>query len=360
MRAAVTRGRRLVVDDVDDPVPGDGQVLVRTAACGICGSDLHALAHLDEFIALNGRVGVPGRLDPSRDIVFGHEFCAEIVDFGPNTERTLAPGTLVCSVPMAFGPDGPETIGYSHAFPGGFGELMVLQEATLLPVPAGLTAEHAALTEPLAVGAHAAGRAGLEPGDVCLVVGCGPVGLAVIAALKARGHGPVLAADFSAVRRAKAEAIGADEVIDPAAVSPYSRWSDLGVPATVLDRGAAELFGTDVRNAVVFEAVGAPGVLQAIIDGAPPQARVVVVGVCMQTDRIDPFVAVAKQLELRFALGYSPDEFRATLDGIAAGILDPAALVTGAVGLDGVAGAFEALGQPDEHVKIVVRPGPAA
>ena len=216
MRAAVTRGGRLVLGDVPEPVPSSGHVVVRSLSAGICGSDLHALADFPHFTGLMDSVGVPA-LDPGADCVFGHEFCAEIVEHGPDTAGTLPVGSRVCSVPIILGPTGVEQIGYSNAYPGALAEHMVLQELLLLPVPDALDTDLAALTEPLAVGEHAVGLADLHPGQPCLVVGCGPVGLAVIAALKGRGHGPVLAADFSPTRRRLAEAFGADEVIDPAA-----------------------------------------------------------------------------------------------------------------------------------------------
>jgi threonine dehydrogenase-like Zn-dependent dehydrogenase len=164
-----------------------------------------------------------------------------------------------------------------------------------------------------------------------------------------------VAVDFSPTRRRLAEALGADEVIDPAEVSPYANWGDLGVPSTLMERGAAEMFGAEVRDALIFEAVGIPGVLQAIIEGAPPRARIVVVGVCMQTDHIEPFLAVAKQLEVRFSFGYSPAEFSTTLDRLGRGEIPTGALVTDVVGLDDVAGAFAALGSPGEHGKVIVR-----
>lgn len=351
MRAAVVRGDRIVVTEVEDPAPGPGQVLVRTLACGICGSDLHAAQDLAGFAAQMARVGAPGGLDARRQVVFGHEFSAELVGYGSDTARSLPLGTMVCSVPLVLGPEGPESVGYSQRFPGGFGELMVLQEAGLLAVPEGRQAEQAALTEPLAVGEHAVIRA--EPGqdDVCLVVGCGPVGLAVIAALKARGHGPVVAADFSPARRALAERLGADVVVDPAAASPYTRWGELGVPATIIERGANELFGVASRNAVIFECVGVPGMLREIVEGAPPRTRIVVVGVCMSEDAFEPFPAVVKELDLRFSFGYTQEEFAATLLRGA-----PAGLVTRTVGLEGVAEAFETLRRPGEHVKIMVKP----
>jgi threonine dehydrogenase-like Zn-dependent dehydrogenase len=356
MRATVVRDEQLVVDRVDDPEPGDGHVLARSVACGICGSDLHALQHLHDFVELTRRAGGPLGLEPGRDVVFGHEYCAEIVDFGPNTQQTLSIGTRVCSPPMVLGPQGPEPIGYSHRYPGGFGELMVLQEALLLPVPDGVSSTAAALTEPLAVGEHAVVRADISDDDVCLVIGCGPIGLAVIAGLKARGQGPVLAADFSPSRRSLAEQLGADEVIDPATLSPFGRWSDLGVPATTLERGAADMFDMPVRDAVIFEAVGNPGVLQTIIDGAAPRSRIVVVGVCMQPDQIEPSLAVTKELDIRFAFGYSQAEFAATLGRVAETEDELQALVTATVGLDGVAGAFRDLREPDHHVKILVTP----
>jgi threonine dehydrogenase-like Zn-dependent dehydrogenase len=356
MRAAITRNGAIVVDEVPDPVPGAGQVLVRTLACGICGSDLHALEHFEEFEVFSQRSGVGPGLEKGRDVVFGHEFCAEIIDYGPGSSRALPIGSNVCAIPMAIGPKGPELVGYSHEFPGGFAELMVLQEMFLRPVPDGVPAEHAALTEPMAVGEHAVARGEVEADDVCVVIGCGPVGLAVIAALKARGHGPVLAADFSPMRRQLAATLGADEVIDPATDTPFSRCNQLGIPTTIMARSLAEMSGRAPRNAVIFESVGAPGILQMIIEGAPPRARVVVVGVCMQPDTIEPMLAVGKELDVRFSFGYRPEEFTATLDRIADGTLDVAPLVTGRVGLDGVADAFRSLRNPEEHAKIIVRP----
>jgi threonine dehydrogenase-like Zn-dependent dehydrogenase len=193
-------------------------------------------------------------------------------------------------------------------------------------------------------------------GQPSLVVGCGPVGLAVIAALKARGHGPVLATDFSPTRRRLAEAFGADEVIDPAEESPHDRWGALGVPTTLLERAVASLSGAEPPIPVIFEAVGVPGMLQSLIAGAPPKSRVVVVGVCMHTDAIEPFMAVTKEIELVFSFGYSPDEFAATLGRLGAGVPGAELLITSSVDLAGAPGAFDLLRTPGEHGKIVVHP----
>src|SRR5580700_11943375 len=99
MRAAVTRGGQLVVGDVADPVPSSGHVVARPLSTGICGSDLHALADFAHFTGLMDSVGVPA-LNAAADCIFGHEFCAEIVDHGPDTAGTLPVGTRVCSVPI--------------------------------------------------------------------------------------------------------------------------------------------------------------------------------------------------------------------------------------------------------------------
>ena len=92
MRAAVFRNGEIVVDRLADPKPGAGQVLVKTLACGICGSDLHARKHAHRMVEMTRYF--PGRkpMDLSRDVVFGHEFCCEVLDFGPATQRKLKPG----------------------------------------------------------------------------------------------------------------------------------------------------------------------------------------------------------------------------------------------------------------------------
>jgi len=340
MRAAVMRDGRLVVDTVADPAPGPGQVLVRTLACGICGSDLHALKYAPKLAEAAQESGLPFTLDITRDVVMGHEFCAEVVDFGPETERRVPAGSRVVSMPLTMGPNGVDTVGYSNTYPGGYGELMVLSELMLLSVPNGLATGPAALTEPMAVGVHAVAKARLEPGDAALVVGCGPVGLAVVAALRLRGVEPIVAADFSPVRRAFASGLGAHVVVDPAAERPMDAWTA----------------AAGARPAVIFECVGVQGILRDLMREAPRESRVVVAGVCMEDDRIRPIVGINKELSLQFVLGYSPLEFAETLDHIAEGRLAVEPLITGRVGVDGVPAAFEELARPDAQAKILVEP----
>jgi threonine dehydrogenase-like Zn-dependent dehydrogenase len=341
MRAAVMRDSKIVTDTLPDPEPHTGEALVRTVACGICGSDLHALKHGALMVEAAKESGAPFLMDLSRDLVMGHEFCAEIVDYGPNTAARFPTGTRICSMPALFRGGRIEGIGYSNEAPGGYGELMVLSEPLLLVVPNGLSAEHAALTEPMAVGVHAVAKSRLQAGDAAIVVGCGPVGLAVIAALKLQGVEPIIAADFSPMRRSLAEQQGAHIVLDPKERSAFDALNETALG----------------RPAVVFEAVGVPGILHEIIREAPRDARVIVVGVCMEEDRIKPMVAVAKELAFQFCLGYSPEEFAQTLQFIAEGKIDVQPLITGRVGLEGVAGAFQELEHPDRHAKILVEPG---
>ncbi len=357
MRAVVVRGGKLVVDELPTPEPATGEVLVRTLACGICGSDLHTLATFTK-LAEAARASGGSPQDLRWDVVMGHEFCAEVVDYGPDTARRLAPGTRICAMPVIASPSGPELVGYSPSAPGGFGEYMRLSESALLEVPDGLTTDHAALTEPMAVGVHAVSRAGLSPDDVALVIGAGPVGLAVIAALRRRGAGPIVAADFSAKRRELALRMGADVVVDPACDSPYASFANAAAwpdPAKAPPQ-LPWVVGPNLRPQVIFECVGVAGLIRQIMNGAESGARVVVVGVCMEPDTIDPLVGVQKEIDLRFAFGYAPQEFAATLADIARGALPVEPLVTGKTGLGGVAGAFAELASPERHAKILVEP----
>lgn len=358
MKAAVFRRGSIVVDTLPDPVPAPGQVLVRTARCGICGSDLHAAKHTRQFTDLSRRAGARWTMDPDRDVVFGHEFCCEVMDYGPGTQRRLAPGTLVCSMPMTLAGETVLGIGYNNEIAGGYAQYMPLAERMLLAVPNGLTASQAALTEPIAVGWHAVQNARLTAGDLPLVVGCGPVGLAVIAGLAIKDVHPIIAADYSPARRDLALKMGADIVIDPAVTSPYATWREKATPAGYDGSRYAQMYGLSPKlpPAVIFECVGVPGVIQQIMEGAPASARVVVVGVCMETDPIEPFFGISKQLNLQFVLGYTGAEFADSLHHIAEGRVDVSPLITGTVGLDGVSGAFADLANPERHAKVLVDP----
>ena len=350
MRSAVlNKGQILVRDDVEEPKPGMGQALVEVKACGICGSDLHFAKHGSKMMALGKEMaGMPslgagdGRdeLDLDADIYMGHEFAAEVLEIGPDTDVAVKPGALVTAIPVLMGIDGIHPIVYSNTVKGGYGERMLLTAPMLLEVPNGLPAHLAALTEPMAVGLHGVNKSGIQPGQGALVLGCGPVGLAVIAALKVKGIEPIVAADFSPARRALAETMGATHTVDPREETGWSAWEKAG----------------SGRALHVFEAIGVPGIINDIMRMAPAGTRVTIVGVCMETDTITPFFGISKELNIQFALGYDPMEFAGSLRSIAEGEIDVAPMVTARVPLDETPWAFDALGNPEEHCKIIVEP----
>ena len=124
-----------------------------------------------------------------------------------------------------------------------------------------------------------------------------------------------------------------------------------------MERAGAAMFG-GTSDPVIFEAVGVPGMLQSLIAEAPPRSRIVVVGVCMHTDSIEPFMAVTKEIEFRFSFGYTPAEFAATLDRLGAGCPGAERWSPPRSTWPARPGAFDTLRTPGEHGKILVTPGP--
>ncbi len=340
-------GNELVVEDFALPSMTDGAVRVRVKACGICGSDLHYLRHAhrmkslgDEMTANNPPAPVSVvSADLDRGIVMGHEFCAEVTELSAGVTH-LKEGDLVVSMPIAIDAGGVHAVGYSNLYPGGYGEEMMLSGMLCTKVPNGLSYQHAALTEPMAVGVHAVNKSKIVPGESAVVIGCGPVGLACIAALKAKGISPIIAADFSPGRRALASTMGADVVVDPRDESGIQAW-----------------YRVDGRSTVVqFEAVGVPDMIDRTMLTAPKDSRILIVGVCMESDAIRPIIGISKELTIQFALGYDPVEFGGALRSIAEGEFNVEPLITGTVDVDGVPQAFRDLADPERHAKILVCP----
>jgi threonine dehydrogenase-like Zn-dependent dehydrogenase len=196
--------------------------------------------------------------------------------------------------------------------------------------------------------------------------------------LKARGVRTIVASDPAPGRRALARECGANIVVDPTETSPFSAAEGHqhleAIPAAAeLALGTVEKLrrlpigwhhlwrGIDALGIrppapVIFECVGVPGIIEQIVTGAPMFSRVVVVGVCMGADRMRPAMAVNKEVDLRFVVAYTPLEFRDTLHMLAEGKVDARPLLTGKVGLAGVQDAFDALGRPEEHAKILIDP----
>jgi len=379
MKALVCKNKELTVQTVALPKLEKGDALLQVLRCGICGSDLHARSHCNHWGGIMQQSGYTGFMAEDQPVVMGHEFCGEILDYGPNSKRRHKIGTPVCAIPLIRRNGRVNMIGFSAAASGGYAEQVAVDGDFMIPIPNGLDMDSAALTEPMAVGLHSVNRADIKRRDVAIVIGCGPVGLAVIANLKARGVETIVASDFSPKRRELARQCGAHVLIDPAEQTPFGSWEEYGfihkidqgydmllegfkkmrslpVPWWHTWRLAEKLGATKPKSPVIFECVGVRGLLNQIIEGAPFFSRVVVTGVCMETDRIEPSLALNKEIDLRFSAPYSPMEFRQTLHMLANGKLNADPMITGTVGLHGVDKAFKLLASAEEHAKILVNP----
>ncbi|MFN8160239.1 MAG: zinc-binding dehydrogenase [Solirubrobacterales bacterium] len=382
MRAVACQEAEFDLLERPAPRPGRGQILLDVLRCGICGSDLHARHGSDEWAELASRLGYERFGRSAEQVVYGHEFCGRVAEYGPGCRRRFPIGTMVVALPFLRGPGGVDLVGFSPQAPGAYAEQVLVEESLTMAVPNGLSPERAALTEPVAFAWHAVRRAEVRRRDVAVVIGCGPIGLAVILALKARGVRTVVASDYSGGRRALAAACGADLVVDPAERSPFAASPRDGhltdVPSALelligtrekLERlptgwwhawRLGEALGAVPKRPVIFECVGVPGVIESILQEAPLFSRILVAGVCVGPDTFTPAMAINKEMELRFVFGYTPPEFRKALHLIADGEIDAAPLITGTVGLDGVDAAFAALADPETHAKILIDPGSGA
>jgi threonine dehydrogenase-like Zn-dependent dehydrogenase len=213
---------------------------------------------------------------------------------------------------------------------------MLLDEDIMLELPEGLPDDHAAMIEPLAVGLEHARRGRPGKGDAALVIGCGAIGLGVIAGLKLAGVAPIVASDFHEGRRAQALAMGADAAIDPREASPY-----------VIDGRPITL---------IYECVGVPGMLQQIIEAAPFDGRIVMGGYCMEPESLYVFAAQNKRLNIQFCGGEEPQDMDLAMRAIADGRIDVTPWLGGRVGLNGVAQAVAELSGPTAPVRTVVDP----
>ena len=377
MRAVSCSDATLSVVELPDPVPGKGQLVLDVLRCGICGSDLHAREHCDDLAEVMAELDYGQFMRRDRPTVMGHEFVGEVRERGRGARKEFREGAHVAVFPLLRVAGEVHPTGLSPLAPGGYAEQVLVEQSLSFVVPNGLAPEVAVLTEPMAVALHAVNRGDVARKDVAIVLGCGPVGLAVICWLKARGVRTIVASDPSPGRRALATRCGATVVVDPASESPYA-----AAPAGFMTRApelldlavgsmdklrrvpgwrhvfrAADALGAATPSGpVVFECVGVPGMIESVVSQAPLAARVVVVGVCMGRDGFRPSMAINKELDLRFVLCYTPLEFRDALHALADGKVDASALVTGTVGLDGVPAAYDALGDPERHAKILVDP----
>jgi (R,R)-butanediol dehydrogenase/meso-butanediol dehydrogenase/diacetyl reductase len=333
MRAVVVAGpRQLAVESVPDPRPEAGQAVLRVAACGICGTDLHV--HQAGYLPTGA--------------IMGHEFCGEVVEAAGD----LRVGERVCALPVlscgrcqrcrsGLGAycTAQRSLGLGQAA-GAFAEYVTVAPHEVVRLPASIDDTRGALVEPLAVGLHAVGAGRVRRGESCLVIGAGPIGLAITLWARQFGAAEVIVSETAPGRRAMAERLGATGVVDP-------RREEL---AAVLESRVPE--GPDV----VFEAVGAPGLIQQAIERVRFRGRIVVAGVCLTPDTFQPGPAVLKEASLQFVLAYEKDDFQHTVDFLDQGRIHPEAMVTERLALAGVPAAFDALAQPSQQCKLIVLP----
>jgi len=335
MRAIVWKEPGVLrLESVAEPAAERGELLLKVRDCGICGSDLHAAA---------------SGFGMAAGTIMGHEFAGEIAAVGEGVEgwrvgeRVVSlpymscGGCAACAAGDGFRCAAVRTLGLGM-LPGAYAEYLRVHPGSLLRIPPEVDFRQAALVEPLAVGLHGV-RLGCVGADTdCIVMGAGPIGAVTVLWAKQAGARAIVASDPSPGRRALAARLGADLVVDPRAGDP----------------GAALQAAVGRDAGVVFECVGVKGTLNAAMLLAGTRGRVVVLGVCAETDEIFPMIGITKELELAFALAYSREEFAAALDALRRRTLDVTPLVTDVIDLADVPEAFRALARPGTQCKVLI------
>jgi (R,R)-butanediol dehydrogenase / meso-butanediol dehydrogenase / diacetyl reductase len=325
MKAAVTNDNRgFEVVDQPDPTPGPDELVIRVAACGVCGSDVKA------------------QLYAPAGMVMGHELGGEVVAVGSraNGWRT---GTNVAVLPVfscgscQYCTAGvvshcPQTRYIGMGPPGGFAELAVAPACHAFALPASMPASYSALVEPFAVGLHGVHSAEIGPGDDVLIVGAGGVGLTTLVWALQKGGVRVTIADPDQHRREFALAMGASDVLESAS--------------------GAEAAGYDVA----IECVGHPELVQACQAALRPLGRLVVSGACAEPTPVEPVTALLKELTIRYSVCYRPDEFREVIDAFASGAVDPSVVIGPTLQLNRIAEAFDLVRDAAVEGRVLVSP----
>jgi (R,R)-butanediol dehydrogenase/meso-butanediol dehydrogenase/diacetyl reductase len=339
MRAAVFKqvSQPLVIETLADPVPGPTDIILKVKTCGICGSDLH----MTEPTSI---MPLPG------GSVMGHEFAGEVVEVGKAVTHLWKAGDRVAGFPVICCGDAtpclnfsgrgacakmtPVGLGQSH---GAYADYVRIGASSGYRLPDSVSFREGAMVEPLAVGLHAVDMAKMARGATVLVIGAGPVGLAVMLWAKFLGARHVIVSEKAEIRRQMAAKFGATDAIDP---------------SQPLAPQVQKIAGKDAD--VIFECVGVPGLLMSAMAEAPRGGRIVVAGVCQQADTIMPLIGILKEIEIQFVLGYRPADFDYVIAMIASDRIDVGHMVTDIVDLDGLPAAFEALRKPSHQCKVML------
>jgi (R,R)-butanediol dehydrogenase/meso-butanediol dehydrogenase/diacetyl reductase len=337
MHAIVYRGndRALSFEDVPPPEPGPGQLLVKVATCGICGSDLHAYQS--------------GLLPP--EVIMGHEFAGEILALGEGTstawqvgDRVTSLGLLICGRCDACRQQRFESCENQQLtgffVNGAYTEQVLVSEQLAVRVPETLDLSQAALVEPMTVGLQAFRDAQLPLGGRVLVIGAGVIGLGVAKWARFFGAADIVVSDLDAERLERARTSGATAVIDASANS---------------DAVAAFRDSVGGEPDVIVECVGRP-MLKHLVDIAPVGCHIVSVGVSMEDEPLSPLAAAQKKVRLSFSFGYTREDFTFVTRMLAEKRLLVEELITERVTLEQVPEVFAGLMQPNGHCKIVIQP----
>jgi 2-desacetyl-2-hydroxyethyl bacteriochlorophyllide A dehydrogenase len=322
----ITDGRELEVRELAEPEPGEGQVRVRVAACGICGSDLHFL---------------PSPAIPA-GTVMGHEFAGEVDAVGSGVED-FEPGDRVCVYPFRPIEEHDLEVAMNTGLgmgggQGAYAEKVVAAQEMLWRLPEGMPLEHGALVEPLAVALHGLDVTGVERSDSCVVIGAGPIGIMTAVALRARGVESVVVVEKNERRADRMRALGFEAV------------SLNDVHETVI-----ELLGGPPR--VVLECAGNPAAPNLAIELVAPSGRVGLLGMLEEPVQISQLLLMLKEAQLRASFAYRPANFTEAIELISAGKVPADDLVTGREPLERAATLFGELTSPDtDHVKVLLTP----
>ncbi|MGW5018428.1 alcohol dehydrogenase catalytic domain-containing protein [Streptomyces sp. NHF165] len=317
MKAARFHGKEdLRIEEVPEPVPGRGQVKLRNAYAGICGSDLHFYFFPESLpFSLDEPHPLTGARLPQ---ILGHEFSGTVVETGEGVADVqvgdrcavfplaVSCGTCAaCRRGLPFSCPLMGSLG-SNAEGGGLSEFTVCDASQVHVLPDGVDLRMGALVEPMAVGWHAAARSGVEPGGSALVAGAGPIGIGTWFAFRARGVENVLVSEPSADRRALMAALGA-RVVDPVN-------EDLaGAIASLTD-------GDGVDAAV--DAAGAGAAVSSALAGLAAGGRLVVAALHEDTMDFQPTGLMMGETGIVGAVGYRPEEFDAVIAAMAEGCYD--------------------------------------
>lgn len=282
-------GKLLTIHDVDDvrlddyvrPQAGPRDVVVRMKAVGICGSDLSYIKH----------GGIPA---PGTRTALGHEGAGEVIEVGSQVAG-VEPGQRVIVNPMMtpsyIGSGGPE---------GAFTEELLVRDGqggvNILPIPAGVSYEVAAMCEPLAVAMHGVNRAQAKRGDKVAIFGCGPIGLGMVLWAMDRGCKDVIALDLSEDRLERARSLGA-HAINPVKEDLQAKIKEIHGTETVFGR---EKSGTDA----FIDAAGAPSILGDVIALAKRHARHVITAAYLKPIELPAGPMLTTEMTITTAVGY--------------------------------------------------------